>query len=273
VFSAQRPLKELVASLNAFDPAVLGGYPSALELLAEEQSAGRLHLRPILVEATGEAMEPHARARMAGAFGCPIHEVYGASESGSAAAASCVHGWLHVNSDWAILEPVDPDFRPTPPGQPSHSVLLTNLANRVQPIIRYDLGDSVLARPDPCPCGSPFQAIRVAGRRDDVLHLRATDGRTVSVLPLALSSILDETPGVYRGQLIQTGPETIRIRLEPVSGVDIERVWRDLTANLMTHLASQGLANIQLVRTSEPPVQSARSGKFRQVIAKLRATS
>ena len=45
VFSVQQPLNELVADLNSFDPAMLTGYPSALELLADEQIAGRLALR------------------------------------------------------------------------------------------------------------------------------------------------------------------------------------------------------------------------------------
>ncbi len=93
-------------------------------------------------------------------------------------AFSCDHDWLHVNSDWVILEPVEKDFHPTPAGEPSHTVLLTNLANRIQPLIRYDLGDSVLMRPDSCPCGSSLPAIRVAGRHDDVLRLKAADGRT-----------------------------------------------------------------------------------------------
>ena len=182
-------------------------------------------------------------------------------------AFSCDHDWLHVNSDWVILEPVDEDFRPTPAGVPSHTVLLTNLANRIQPLIRYDLGDSVLVRPDPCPCDSPLPAIRVAGRCDDVLRLEAADGRTVRVLPLAIGAVLDETPGVHRSQLIQSGPATIRLRLELKPGVDGEKVWRDVTANLNAYLAGQRLANVHLVRASEPPEQRARFGKFRQVIA------
>lgn len=84
-------------------------------------------------------------------------------------AYDCEEGWLHVNNDWVILEPVDADYDPTPPGEPSHTVRLTNLANQVQPIIRHDLGDTVVARPGPCPCGNPLLAIRVQGRRDDVL--------------------------------------------------------------------------------------------------------
>lgn len=149
VLSVQRPLHEIVAELNAFDPTILSGYPSALEQLADEQLAGRLHLRPILAEIAGESVAPDAGSRMEAAFGCEIHNAYGASEF-PFFAFSCSHGWLHVSSDWAILEPVDEDFRPTPAGTASHTVLLTNLANRIQPIVRYDLGDSVLVKPDPC---------------------------------------------------------------------------------------------------------------------------
>jgi phenylacetate-coenzyme A ligase PaaK-like adenylate-forming protein len=265
-FSVQRPLAELVAELNAFEPAILSSYPSALELLADELAAGHLRIRPVAVETAGESMTAASRARLAAAFGCPIHDVYGATEF-TMMAIDCPAGWLHVNSDWVVLEPVDAAGRPIPAGQPSHTVLLTNLAGRLQPIIRYDLGDSVLARPDPCPCGSPFPAIRVDGRRDDVLHLYAPDGRTVAVLPLAIGAALESAHGVRRGQIVQTGPSTVRLRLEPEPGSRTEEVWAAVLGNLHAYLADQGLANVTLVRADEPPVQSPTSGKFRQVIA------
>lgn len=266
VFPAQRPLTELATTLDAFDPTIISGYPSVLELLAEEQAAGRLHLHPVLVETAGESTAPEMRARMAAAFGCAIHNAYGASEC-LPLAVSCAHGWLHVNSDWVILEPVDEDFRPTPHGESSHTVLLTNLANRIQPIIRYDLGDSVVARPDPCPCGSSLPAIRVAGRHDDVLHLATADGRTVSLPPLAIAVVVNKTSGMLRSQLVQTGPATIRLRLEAKPGADIELVWRDAVTSLKAYLVEQRLTNVELIRASEPPEQSVRSGKFRQIIA------
>lgn len=270
VFAVRQPLAELVAALNGFDPAILTVYPSALELLADEQLAGRLHLRPVFVEIAGESTTHDASARAAAAFGCPIRNVYAASEF-LVMAFSCPHDWLHVNSDWAVLEAVDEGLRPTPRGEPSHTVLLTNLANRVQPIIRYDLGDSVLVRPDSCPCGSPLPAIRVVGRRDDILRLIGADGRIVKIVPLAISGVVDETSGVHRSQLLQTGPSTIRVRLERKPGADEEKVWRDVAANLSAYLAQQRVANVDIVRASEPPEQSARFGKFRQVIAVPRA--
>jgi hypothetical protein len=110
-------------------------------------------------------------------------------------------------------------------------------------------------------------AIRVVGRRDDILRLIDADGRIVKIVPLAISGVVDETPGVHRSQLVQTGSSTIRVRLERKSGVDEEEVWRDVAANLSAYLAQQRVANVSIVRASEPPEQNARFGKFRQVIA------
>jgi phenylacetate-coenzyme A ligase PaaK-like adenylate-forming protein len=266
VFSLQQSLAELVAALNDFDPAVVTSYPSALELLADEQTAGRLRLRPVVVELGGESADEDGRARIAAGLGGALHDAYSASEC-ITMAFDCAESWLHVNSDWAILEPVDADYGPTPPGEPSHTVLLTNLANRVQPIIRYDLGDTVVALPGPCPCGNPLPAIRVQGRRDDVLRLRATNGRTVSVLPLAIGSVADEAPGVHRSQLVQIGPTSILLRLNLEPKAPAEQVWDSVCSKLAEYLATQGLAGIDIIRATEPPEGSATSGKFRQVIA------
>jgi hypothetical protein len=71
---------------------------------------------------------------------------------------------------------------------------------------------------------------------------------------------------VRRGQIIQTGPAAIQLRLERDAGADLEEVWRGVTANLGAYLAAQQLANVTLVRSDEPPRQSARFGKFRQVM-------
>lgn len=270
-FSLQRPLAQLVAELNEFQPVILTSYPSALELLAAEQSARRLRVRPAIVELGGESIDQAGRARITAAFGDDVvHEAYAASES-LLIAFDCAQGWLHVNADWAILEPVDADYRPTPPGTRSHTVLLTNLANRVQPIIRYDLGDSVTALGGPCRCGNPLPAIRVQGRCDDILRLRTPDGRAVSVPPLAVGSVLDETPGVRRSQLVQTGPASLTLRLEIRPDAAPQSVWDDASSRLSGYLAGQGLTGVAIIRAGEPPQTSPTSGKFRQVIADPRA--
>ncbi len=130
-FSVHAPLEELVAGLNEFRPAIVIGYGSVLSMLAGEQEAGRLRISPVLVEPAGESLTPEAHHRMATVFGTNVRSVYGATEC-PFLTDGCAHGWYHVNSDWAVLEPVDADYRPVPPGELSHTVLISNLANRVQ---------------------------------------------------------------------------------------------------------------------------------------------
>ena len=213
-FSILDPLPRLVAALNEYRPVFLASYPTMLSLLAEEQEAGRLKIEPVRLWSGGECLAPDAGTAIERAFGCPLTNEYGASECMSIG-FGCREGWLHVNADWVLLEPVDRDYCPTPPGEASHTVLLSNLANRVQPIIRYDLGDSIIAKPEPCACGNPLPAIRVEGRRDDVLSMRAPDGKLVRLLPLALTTIVEEAAHVHRFQIVQTAPDRLMLRLEP----------------------------------------------------------
>ncbi|HEX8732026.1 MAG TPA: phenylacetate--CoA ligase family protein [Ktedonobacterales bacterium] len=269
VFSVLLPLEELTRQLNDFQPTLLIGYPSVLRLLADEQRARRLHIAPDYIGLGGEEVEPGARERIAEAFPCVLRDNYGASEF-LVLAYGCAHGWLHVNSDWVILEPVDAAYQPTPPGQTSQTVLLTNLANHVQPLIRYDLGDSVTLRADRCPCGSPLPAVRVSGRQGDTLRLLSPSGATVALPPLAIGAVVEETEGVRRAQIIQTSDDTLTVRLEVAAGAEPAAVWERLERRLRDYLATQGLPAVTIERSPEPPRQSPTSGKFRQVWRELR---
>jgi phenylacetate-coenzyme A ligase PaaK-like adenylate-forming protein len=119
-FSILAPLPELVRGLNDYRPAILGGYPTAIALLAQEQAAGRLAIRPGVVLTGAERLSPLARERISATFRCPVRDTYAASEF-MGIAFDCRHGRLHVNADWLILEPVDEAYRPVPPGRPSHT--------------------------------------------------------------------------------------------------------------------------------------------------------
>jgi phenylacetate-coenzyme A ligase PaaK-like adenylate-forming protein len=268
-FSVLEPLPRLVAALNAYRPAFLASYPTLLALLAGEQRAGRLDIRPALLWSGGESLAPHAQAEVEQAFGCPLANEYGASECMSIA-WGCGAGWLHVNADWVQLEPVDRDGRPVAPGVASHTVLLTNLANRVQPLIRYDLGDSITVNPDPCPCGSPLPAIRVEGRRDDVVTLVARDGRAVSLLPLALTTVLEDIAGIERFQLVQQAPDRLAVRLAQREPAERAVAWAAAARSLAAYLAQQGLANVAVVLDTAEPLPDSPSGKLRRVIVAMR---
>jgi len=263
VLSAHVPMTELVARLNRFQPAMLAPYASMAALLADEQEAGRLDIHPVLLALSAEGLPQAEYGRIARVFDAKVGNSYAASEC-MFMSAMCGEGWLHVNMDWVVFEPVDADYRPVAPGEQSHTVLISNLANRVQPILRYDLGDSVLQRPDPCPCGNPLPAIRVQGRSADVLTFR-TSGGDVRLPPLALTQPIEGVRGVTLFQLAQTAPERLELRLQIASAANADTVWREAEAGLRKVLAEHGLEHVVVERGGEPPEQG-RGGKFREVI-------
>ena len=260
-FDFLQPLPALVAQLNAHAPTVLASYPSAALLLAGEARAGRLKVSLAEVWTGGETLSAPMRAQIEAAFGCPVANSYGASEF-LAIAAPCVHGALHLNADWVILEPVDERGRPVAAGVRGASVWLTNLANHVQPLIRYELGDRVTLLPEPCACGSPLPAIEVQGRSDDMLCLHGARGQRVRLLPLALTTVLEEDGGVFDFQLVQTGPSALRLDLGAHHGAaDAARA----RAALQAWLQCQGLNAVRLTIRSVASFQPGRSGKLQRV--------
>jgi phenylacetate-coenzyme A ligase PaaK-like adenylate-forming protein len=259
-----QPLDRLVAEIDAWAPAVIATYPSAAVLLAEERRAGRLQTVPLEIWTGGETLSAPTRRGIEQGFGCPVANNYGASEF-LTIASECRRGGLHLNSDWVILEPVDERGRPVPPGVTGATTLLTNLANPLQPLIRYDLGDCVTVHPEPCGCGSHLPVIDVEGRSDDTLRL-GTGRRPVRVLALALTTILEDEAGLFDFQLVQESASTLLLRSAAHGREAAARLRRGRVA-LAHFLERQGAPSIRIhCRCGEPPALG-RSGKARRVVA------
>lgn len=264
VFSIHSPLSTLVKELNEYQPVVLGGYATVMEILAEEHKAGRLHIQPVAILLGGEKLYPNIRAKLESVFQARVLDMYGSTEA-TAMTFECEEGHFHVNTDWIIFEPVDEYYQPVPPGKQSHSVLITNLANRIQPLIRYELTDRVIMSLEPCKCGRPFPVIQVEGRTDDILKFSATNGQIVNILPLALKTIVEEIPGVKRFQLIQTASDQLTVRLEMDEGNSRDQVWENVREALLDYFATQGLITISIEKSNELPQRNPKSGKYQHI--------
>jgi phenylacetate-coenzyme A ligase PaaK-like adenylate-forming protein len=267
-FSVLQPLPDLVAQLNAYRPTLLATYPTVADLLADEQCAGRLQLSLEELWCGGETLSAATRAQVMHVFGCRVLEAYGASEFLSIA-WPCRHDRLHVNADWVLLEGIDAQGRPVPPGEPSHTTLLTNLANRAQPLIRYDIGDSITVLPGRCPCGSPMPAIVVQGRCDDVLSIAGAHGRAVKLMPLALATVLEDEALVNDFQLLQTGQRRLKLRL---GRADRRRGGRACAA-LHAYLQRLDLTGVRIDIDTAPPHREPVSGKLRRVVSTVRGAA
>lgn len=142
------------------------------------------------------------------------------------------------------------------------------MANRVQPVLRYDLGDSILIRPDRCLCGDPAPAIQVQGRAADVLTFPATNAdqeSTVQVAPLAFGSLVDRVPAVTTFQIVQTAPTRLRVRLDTTADADPTLVRYRVLREIQGLLASYHLGHVTVDLDSQPP-HRAPGGKLRTVL-------
>jgi phenylacetate-coenzyme A ligase PaaK-like adenylate-forming protein len=258
-FSFLQAHEALLAQLDEYRPTILATYPNLAWVLAAAQEEGRLHIAPRAVWTGGETLSPALRQGIGARFGCPVHDSYGASEF-LALAFECRAGALHVNSDWGILESVDDRGAAVPPGEAGSTTLLTHLANRVQPLIRYDLGDRIRLAADPCPCGSHLPVVQVQGRIDDLLTLRARDGHAVPLVPLALTTVLEEGAGVFDFELVQTGPARLRLNLCDAG----ERAGHAATV-LRAFLSHQGLPDVRVECRAQMAPNRGRSGKHPRV--------
>lgn len=260
-----RPVHEMVAELQVLKPDVVATYPSAAVLLAEEQLAGRLELRLREVWTGGETLSPAMRRFVERTFGCAVINSYGASEFFTLA-SECRAGGMHLNSDWVILEPVDRHGRPVQPGQFGATTLVTNLANHVQPLIRYDIGDRVALLPQPCRCGSRLPLIDVQGRSDDTLRLGSRGSHAVSVLPLALTTVLEDDAGLFDFQVVQQGPNELLLRTG-LQGAEARRALPHARRTLLAFLREQGASGVHVHCRSGEPGRRGRSGKVQRVVA------
>lgn len=203
-FDAAQPLAEMVRQLNSWQPHVLTGYPSMLRILADEQLAGRLHIHPHMTITGSEVLSNETRRLIAEAWSHAPFDGYGATEAGGwFAAETSDHAGLYVYEDNVIFEVVDEQYRPVPPGVYGDKLLITVLASRTQPLIRYELSDSVRLAADTGSGRLPFARLDgIQGRTEDILRLPGRAGAEVAVHPITFHHMLDALP-VSGWQVVQ----------------------------------------------------------------------
>lgn len=273
-FSILSRIEETIHGLNRFRPHYIHGYATFVEALAHERTAGRLAIDPEFVSLGSEPVTASGREAIARAFPrAQIVETYGATEC-LAIANQCAAGRLHVNEDLAILEPVDASGRPVPVGQRSDKVYLTNLVNHVQPLLRYEISDSVTIMPDGCPCGSPMTSIRIDGRADETISLLDADGRVTSHPPIMVEAgVFMGLVGLRQYQLVHEAQNRLLVRVVPMAGADPSAVAAGVERALAAYLerAGQGLVGAVSRRVEiVDAIERTRAGhKLRQIYSQV----
>jgi putative adenylate-forming enzyme len=241
---ASQPLSKTVEQLNEWQPDVLISYASMAGALAEEQLSGRLHIRPEAVYVASEVLTSQIKQRVKEAWGQEPYNQYAATETAGIASEHRLCRHLHFYEDLVIPEVVDEKYRPVPPGEYGAKLLVTTPFSRTQPLIRYELNDSVCVDPLPSPCGLPFPVLdSIQGRVEDSLTLPGIPGGNVLIRPLVINRIMDIAP-VSGWQVNQQADQGLVVLLSGIrNGTSDE--W--LVSQINQSLAQEG-AQVPYVR-------------------------
>ena len=247
-----------VEAIRDFDAEYIEGYPSSLYAIAAYII--ETGLKPVQLKAcytTSETLNAHQRNTMQQAFQCPVYDQYGSAEL-VVFAADCQYGNKHISPEIGVVEVLDGNGKPLPAGQEGELVC-TSLLDRVQPLIRYRIGDRGSLSAETCPCGSVLPMLGgVTGRTDEVLITR--DGKRIG----RLDTVFKGVHNVRESQIIQEDYEVFHVRVVPGTGysnADAQKIMENLHHRLGTGVDIKVEVVTSIPRTSR--------GKFRAVVCNL----
>lgn len=270
---ATSSIEDLVDSLNAFQPEFLAAYPSIASLLAVEQLEGRLNIHPQGVSTSSEVCTEDMEQKIRETWGVLPFNIYGMTEVGILIGSDCsFHRGIHAFEDLFIVEVVDEQNRAVPDGSLGYKLLITNLFNFTQPLIRYEVSDMITMATESCPCGRPLRLIAmVEGRSDDIIYLQGPEGRAVLVHPIHFRSPMAAFHEIKQYQVVHKEDE-IHLSVILQEGASGEKVAGKLREKLRGNLKSLGAKcpdiHVQFVdRIERDPRQM---GKLKLIKSKAR---
>ncbi len=255
--NAADPVEQIVPPLNAWQPELLEGYTTTLGILAREQIEGRLQIHPRYVGSGGETMTPEVLRLIRDAWDQAPFDYYGAVEAGTIA-VECREGRrMHLLDDLLVLEVVDEQNRPVPPGEWGAKILVTPLFRRTQPLIRFEVHDAVRMSPEPCPCGRPFPVFDgIRGKTGRMLRLPRADGAGEVTISGQAFHPIGDLPVVWR-RLFQEG-DRIVLRVAGVPpGLDVGAAARAVEQVLLEHGVRPTPVEVEIL----PEVPKTSAGK------------
>jgi putative adenylate-forming enzyme len=263
--STMTPVDDIILMINTKQINILMAPPSLIRILMPHHEKINVKLKKIVTYA--EVLVQEDKKQFEKAFQTKVIEIYQASEGQIASA--CSHGNLHINEDMVYVELFDRQGnRIDSPHVIGHKMILTNLVNLAQPLIRYEMNDMVVLG-DPCPCGSRFRTLhKILGRNDDLIYFLDENNHPSVVFPDLFSRwIITESDLIREFQVIQHEIGRIDLLIDSES----ESCFEGLSIRLHQELKSLGLkGKITLIHQKiELPKEDHKYKRFISTIKKV----
>jgi phenylacetate-CoA ligase len=259
-------LDAFVREIRAVRPKMLFGYPSALSLIASHAEARGTGMDDLGIEVafvTSERLYDHQKEKIEAVFGCRVANGYGGRDAGFIA-HQCPHGGMHITAEDIIVEIVDREGNVLPNGE-AGEIVVTHLATRDFPFVRYRTGDIGVLSDEVCACGRGLPLLKeIQGRATDFIV--AQDGTVLH--GLALIYVLRDLPGIKEFKIIQESLERTRVQV-----VKDEGYGQEYEAAIKEAFKQRLGQDVQIDIEYLPEIEPEKSGKFRYVVSDVDALS
>lgn len=250
------PLTEWVRQLREFKPNIVIGYPSAMKILAELMKQGQVETELVRAVSCGEPLGTSLRAFLENQFHTPIINIYGASESLALGVEIDPKDGMILFDDLNVVE------------VRNGKMYLTCLYNFAQPLIRYQLSDSLTLKQPKEGSACPFtKAVGLLGRNEDLLWFEDGNGNRDFLHPLAIEGFCIE--GLMDYQFRQIGKDTFEMLAE-ISDIAFENAIREeMLCQMKSILSKKGLTYVQFyVRFVEEIRPNPKTGKKQLIVGR-----
>ena len=245
--------------LNRFRPHLIISHVSVLceyaRFLKEEMIVVN---SPRAIWITAEPSHSAQRELIENVFGARTYDEYGSSEIRHVAAECSYRSGMHINADSRYVEILDSNNQPVHFGE-GGNIVLTDLENRVMPLIRYKNGDVGSLLRDQCKCGLNLPLMgSVRGRIFDIIVLK--NGRKIYGQIFA-RILFEQVDCVRQFQVHQISLGRIVIRIVPEKNGSIEGLKLRILSKFRLYTGSLIRYTFEIV----PQIKREKSGKFRFV--------
>jgi phenylacetate-CoA ligase len=253
-------LQGFINEIIRYQPKMLFGYPSALGRIAKYASENSIDMKNIgvkVVFVTSEYLYPEQRELIQNCFACKVANGYGGRDAGFIA-HECPSGNMHITAEDIIVEIINPQGQRVQAGE-SGEIVVTHLATRGYPFIRYRTGDIGVLDDKQCACGRGLPILKeIQGRTTDFVV-----SQSGSVMHgLALIYVLREITSISEFKIVQETKDRTSIYLI----VDNDFTDSDKLEIIKGFKARLG-EQVEIIIECVEKIPAEKSGKFRYVIS------
>ena len=254
--------------IQVMQPKLILGYANSMTEFANylDRNSIDMEYHGTIMSSTS-SLTAEKRAAIEKVFDCPIFDRYGSREMIDFACDCERHEGLHVSPYMHVVEILDEEGNPCPPGMMGR-VVVTQLFNPVMPLIRYDLGDYATWAEESCSCGRNWPMLKTVDGRAISVFKRRDGGRFSSYYCIYHVNRTIGQNRIRRQQIIQEDYNRFTIRLvmeEPENWPD----QKDNRIRLEQKIGEAIGESVHVVFDLVDEIPNQPSGKFLQAICRV----